>query len=177
MTWRSHIPPTQRADFRAIERKAKADHRKESKAERLERARVAQQSAMDRARDPRRRDEPFLRFVRLCPCLICTIEGNRQATRTEAAHVRRAYPGERGWRDVGAGETPHDFRALPQCVEHHREGEDAQHNHDNHDWYAERGVYPPEVCAELMQAHLAGADPVEAVEIIAARCRNDRRPA
>jgi hypothetical protein len=171
MTWRNYIPADLRREFRQIERQAKADARKESRADRIERARIAQQSVMDRARDPRRRDEPFLRFVRLCPCIVCAVEDRQQASRTEAAHVRRAYPSELGWRAVGGAEKPHDARALPLCVEHHRQGEDAQHNRDSHDWYADHGIYPPQVCAELMRAHLTGADPVEAVETIAAEIR------
>lgn len=169
--WRNHIPEDQRRGFRETERQAKADARKETAAERKARARAVHDSALERARDPHRPNQPFLRFVRRCPCLFCAIEDRVQVTATEAAHVRRAYPHEHGWRPVGGGETPHDHRVLPQCVEHHREGEDAQHAHDNHDWYADRGVYPPEVCAELMRAHLAGADPVEAVETIAAAIR------
>lgn len=171
--WRNHIPEDRRRDFREIERQARADARRASKAEKLEMARTAHDSALDNARDPHRPNGPFLRFVRRCPCLFCALEDRQQVTNTEAAHVRRSYPNQRGWRPVGAGETPHDFRALPQCVEHHREGEDAQHAHDNHDWYADRGVYPPEVCAELMQAHLAGADPVETIKAIAETIRRD----
>lgn len=149
----------------------KANKKARSKSLNLEVAKAALDGVTAKFREPHKQDEPYLRFLRLCPCLFCRIKEREQAMPTEAAHVRRAYPRERGWRPVGGGETPHDFRALPQCVEHHRQGKDAQHAHDNHDWYADRGVYPPEVCAELMRAHLAGADPVEAVETIAAEIR------
>jgi hypothetical protein len=153
-------------------RTAKKTAAKESKADRLARARVALQSAEKNARKPRERNGAFLSWLRAGRCLACAIRGGAQVQRTDAAHIRRSYP-ETGWRPVGGAEKPSDFRAIGLCRRDHED----QHLHDNHGWYADLGIYPPDVCAELMRAHLAGADPVEAVETIAAQIRAERSQA
>lgn len=64
-------------------------------------------------RDPRRHDLGFLNFLRSRPCCICGLPA-------EAAHIRIGL--------TGMQTKPHDSRAVPLCVRHHREGPEAQHS-------------------------------------------------
>lgn len=91
-------------------------------------------------RDPRQKNGAYLSALRTAPCLFCAIAARVQVARTEAAHVKTGYPeAGRGWRHFGVQEKSHDWRALPSCTTCHREGRDAQHNHSEAAWYAERG--------------------------------------
>ena len=163
MTWVNRLSPEAKAEVRQA-RKAQAQDDKKRK---LERAREVLKATESKFRQPRKRDAAFLNWLRRAPCLVCAIRGTAQVDRTEAAHVRRAYP-EPGWRPVGGAEKPSDVRALPQCRACHVE----QHQHDNHGFYSDLGIYPPTVCAELKAAQEAGADPVETVETVAAAIRS-----
>lgn len=173
MVWRSQITDSADKDILRkadrIRRDAQRVERKIAKATKLERARLALQTAETKFRQPRQRDAAYLSWLRRAPCLFCEIRGTVQIGRTEAAHVRRSYP-EPGWRPVGAAEKPSDFRCLPQCPACHA----WQHQHDNHGFYAELGIYPPSVCAELKSEQEAGADPVETIQNIAAEIRGQK---
>lgn len=174
MTWKTRV--TDSADKHIlrqadrIRRDAQKVERKIAKATKLERARAALATKEAQFRKPRERNGAFLSWLRQGPCLVCAIKGFVQVGRTEAAHIRRSYP-EPGWRPVGGAEKPSDFRAVGLCPGHHRTGPDAQHSRDSAGWYADHGIYPPAVCAELKAAQEAGADPAEAVEQIAATAR------
>jgi hypothetical protein len=67
-----------------------------------------------RQREPRVRDERYLRFIRSLPCCICG------GINTEAAHLRIGSINY-GKRDTGMGEKSSDKWALPLCNAHHRE--------------------------------------------------------
>lgn len=166
MTYLRHLD----ADARKAVRAAKKKAAQESKAVRLARARDLLKAKEASFRQPRERDPKFLSWLRKAPCLSCEIGCLVQVGRTEAAHVRRAYP-EPGWRPVGGAEKPSDFRALPLCTTCHV----SQHERDNHDWYAERGIYPPEVCAQLKRAQEAGADPTEIIQQVADEANREVR--
>jgi hypothetical protein len=70
-----------------------------------------------RQREPRKRDEKHLRFIRSLPCCICG------AIDTEAAHLRIGSINH-GKRETGGGERPSDIWCLPLCNQHHREQHD-----------------------------------------------------
>jgi hypothetical protein len=166
MSYLRHMSPEARAELRRAKRIAS----EEDQARRTARAKDVLSSIAPGRRQPRERKPAFLSWLRACPCLACAIAGTPQTTRTEAAHVRRAYP-DRGWRPVGGAEKPSDHRALPLCAWDHRTGPWAQHNDDSAAWYAERGIYPLTVCAALLDGHESDADPVEIIQTLAAECR------
>jgi hypothetical protein len=83
-------------------------------------------------REPRVKDEPYLRMMRLQQCIVC---GDN--TSVEAAHIRYA---ERSVckRQVGKSEKPHDHFTVPLCSECHRE----QHSMNERKWWAIKGIDP-----------------------------------
>lgn len=99
--------------------------------------------------EKRQTDPAYLQWLRRQRCVICAREGRRQAAPTEAAHVRCGYAGEPGWKPTGMMARPHDWRAVPLCSDHHREGPDAQHKSNERAWWERHGLYPPTLCAEL----------------------------
>jgi hypothetical protein len=98
------------------------------------------------------RDNPFLAYVRRQPCEICGT-----TSQVEAAHVRSSYQ-EPGWTPTGMQVKPSDFRCLPLCAAHHREGPDAQHRSNERTWWQAHDIYPPYRCAELYDDFTAGKD-------------------
>jgi|SRR5882672_8208337 len=68
-----------------------------------------------RQRQPRQRDENYLRHIRTLPCCIC---GDN--TSVEAAHLRVGSIND-DKRDTGGGERPSDQWAVPLCGTHHRQ--------------------------------------------------------
>lgn len=164
MSYLRHLDAEARNAVRAAKKKAS----QEDKARKLARARDLLKAKEASFRKPRERDGAFLSWLRHGLCLTCEINYWPQVGRTEAAHVRRAYP-EPGWRPVGRAEKPSDFRALPLCRGCHT----SQHKRDSHDWYAEHGIYPPRVCEALKLAQTSGAHPIEAVQQIATEVRRE----
>lgn len=53
-------------------------------------------------------------------------------------------------------EKPHDARCTPLCVDCHLNGKHAQHRTNETQWWADLGIYPPDLCAALMDAFKAG---------------------
>ncbi len=101
-------------------------------------------TAFARIKRPRQMAPEHLRFIHGLPCLICGTPG-------EAAHVRYgSIP--HGKRPTGAGERPSDRWTVPICPAHHREGPDAQHNHNEADWWRRHGIDPLIVAALLWAA-------------------------
>lgn len=96
-----------------------------------------------RQRQPRERDEPHLRFVRMQPC--CLPFCKRPA---EAAHLRMSNMSI-GKEMTGKGEKPHDKFTVPLCPYHHREGTDAQHKSNEREWWVMRGLNPWAIAASL----------------------------
>lgn len=90
---------------------------------------------------PRKPCVEHLRFVHDQPCLICGAPG-------EAAHVRYASAAH-GKVETGAGRRPDDRWVVPLCPAHHREGADAQHNHNERDWWEQHGIDPLVIAALL----------------------------
>lgn len=96
-----------------------------------------------RQRDPRQRDERHLEFVRQQPC--CLSFCKRQA---EPAHLRMDNLAI-GKELTGKGEKPHDRFTVPLCPYHHRIGVDCQHNSNEREWWAMRGIDPWKIAASL----------------------------
>ena len=103
-------------------------------------------------KQPRERNNIYLAWIRRCPCVQCgTTRG------VEAMHIRSGYP-EAGWPSTGMQTKPSDFRTAPGCAACHRDGPDAQHRMNERAWWERLGIYPPDLCAALQAAFLAGQD-------------------
>lgn len=166
MTYLRHLDAETKGKLRAAKRKAA----QESKADRLKRARELLAAKETALRKPRERDNEHLQFVRRARCIACLVLGEAQTTPTRAAHIRCSYPAP-GWPYTGKAEKPSDHRTAPLCDMHHTDGPDAQHKANERDWWARLRIDPPALCAALVAARKASADPVEAVESIAASIR------
>lgn len=142
-----------RIEARLRELKARRDA--DAKA-RAKVARKARSKAIDRSRPEQRkerqRDNGYLSWLRRLPCVCC---GSRQ--RVEAAHVRAGYAAA-GWSPTGMMQKPDDQRAVPLAADCHREGPHAQHRTNERAWWAELGIDPPDLCADLIAAYEAGED-------------------
>lgn len=90
-------------------------------------------------RQPRKKDEKHLEFVRSLPCLVC---GDN--TSTEAAHVRYGWR-KAAKRDVGKSEKPDDKWTLPLCGRCHR----TQHDEGERMFWHARVIDPIFVCLAL----------------------------
>lgn len=169
MTFHRFLSAEGKAEVQAAKKKAAQD----SKARKLERARLALATKEAQFRKPRERDNEHLKYVRRLPCVACLALGEEQTTPTRAAHIRCSYP-EAGWPYTGKAEKPSDLRTAPVCDNHHTDGPDAQHKAKERDWWARLGIYPPAMCAALVAARKAGADPVEIIQQIAAEIRKNK---
>ena len=104
-------------------------------------------SQLSTARTPRVKDSAYLNWIRTLPCTACGKHGPSQA-----AHIRSGYP-EHGWRPTGMAEKPSDWRTAPLCRDCHVDGPKAQHKGNERDWWAGLEIYPPDLCAELMDRY------------------------
>ncbi len=84
-----------------------------------------------RQREPRKKDERRLAWLRTQPCVICG------AINTEAAHIRVGSIGH-GKRDTGMAEKPSDKWTVSLCNWHHRR----QHAMNELDFWREVGMDP-----------------------------------
>ena len=85
-----------------------------------------------RQRDPRIRDEIYLRYIRRQPCCICGDD-----TSVEAAHLKvGSINGDK--RDTGGAEKSSDKWALPLCGRHHKE----QHRMNELEFWISYGIDP-----------------------------------
>lgn len=84
-----------------------------------------------RQRQPRVRNERYLRWLRERPCCLCG------GIDTEAAHIRSSSE-RRSKRSTGGQEKPSDQWALPLCNRHHRE----QHGMNELEFWEIRGINP-----------------------------------
>lgn len=112
-----------------------------------------------RQRDPRVRDKAHLGKVARLPCLACLIRRGAVVRPVEVCHIKIGYP-EAGWRAFGHAEKAHDWRTIGMCRNCHREGANAQHQNRGGDerWFwAQLAIYPPDLCAALVDAFAAGA--------------------
>lgn len=129
---------------------------------------------MSLGRDPRWRSPPYLGWIAGLPCIAHMARTAQIKHEVQVAHVRASYPEEEGWREVGKGEKPHDWRTLPLCVRCHLDGPEAQHKSNEAEWYERLGIYPPDVCAALMVAYQAGMPGHPIIARFAARARAQR---
>ena len=97
------------------------------------------------ARTPRVKDAAYLNWIRTLPCTACGKHGPSQA-----AHIRSGYS-EAGWRSTGMAEKPSDWRTAPLCRDCHLDGPKAQHRTGEASWWRELGIYPPDLCRDLME--------------------------
>jgi hypothetical protein len=122
-----------------------------------------------RQREPRVRDKRHLGRVARLPCIACLIRRGARVWPVHVAHIRCSYP-EEGWREVGAGEKPHDWRTAPLCPRCHLWGVDGQHPAgDERAWWAALEVYPPDFCRALVEAFSCGQSGDKALQRFADR--------
>lgn len=91
----------------------------------------------------REREEGHLAWIRTLPCVL---RGRRGGV--EAAHIRFADP-IYGKPETPAGKKPDDRWTVPLHHEEHRTGNDAQHNSNEREWWARRGLDPVAIAAAL----------------------------
>jgi hypothetical protein len=80
------------------------------------------------------REPAYLAAVRTLPCLSCGMEPS------EAAHVRFASAAY--GKASGLGKKPEDRWVLPLCASDHRLARTAQHNRNEHAFWADLGINP-----------------------------------
>jgi hypothetical protein len=88
------------------------------------------------------RNEPYLKLVRACPCLMCGLDPCG-----EAAHVRFASAAY--GKASGLQKTPPDQWALPVCGDDHRVARHAQHNRNEQEFWASLGINALATCVKL----------------------------
>jgi hypothetical protein len=102
--------------------------------------------AGDEAARPRKddgeKDGAYLANVRACPCLVCGLDPCG-----EAAHVR--FASAAFGKASGLNKKPPDRFSLPVCGDDHRIAKTAQHNRNEHEFWASLGIQPLPLCAEL----------------------------
>jgi hypothetical protein len=96
-----------------------------------------------RQRDPRQEDAKHLAYVRTQPCCLpfCKREAEPAHLRMENLAIGKDMTGTR--------EKPHDRYTVPLCPYHHRLGVDCQHNRNEREWWAMRGINPWAIAASL----------------------------
>ena len=53
-------------------------------------------------------------------------------------------------------EKPDDRRTVPLCRDCHLDGPKAQHRTNERAWWEALGIYPPDLCADLIASYEAG---------------------
>ena len=163
MSWRKYTQTDELRIVRAaevIERRARNLERRARKAEREARAECVDRSGLTDARQPRLRDHAYLAWIRRARCLACAVRG-LETRPVDAAHCRLALADD-GWRESGLGRKPDDWKVTPWCRPcHERQGRGERA------FWAALGLYPPEVCRTLRHLYEQGADPDEAVLVVA----------
>lgn len=130
----------------------KARQRKERKAAAIKHVQAWKASTLAQPKAVRERDNVYLAWIRRLPCICCgTTRG------VEAMHIRAGYPAD-GWAPTPMQRKPSDDRTAPGCASCHREGPDAQHRMNERAWWERLGIHPPELCAALRAAFLAGGE-------------------
>lgn len=159
MSWRNYAQSDELRIVRAaetIERRARRLQRRARKAEREARAELVDRSGATDARQPRLRDNAYLAWIRHARCLACAVCG-LESRPVDAAHCRLAFADE-GWREPGRGRKPDDWKTTPWCRPcHERQGRGERA------FWAQLGLYPPEVCRTLRHLYEQWAEPDEAV--------------
>lgn len=100
-----------------------------------------------RQKQPRQKDRKYLLWIKNLPCIICALRG-RLNSPCDAAHLRYGDP-DQGKRPTGMQEKPDDKWCLPLCDQHHRNGQEAQHNHAEREWWANMNIDPVRLCGLL----------------------------
>lgn len=116
---------------------------------------------MTRQREPRLRNELYLRWVRRLPCVRCAWNG-RFNVPSEAAHCKLAIAAH-GWRGWGLSERSDDTKALPLCSRCHRTDNDAQHTSSERKFWDAMCICPACLSEALLSAYLADASGMEVI--------------
>lgn len=114
-----------------------------------------------RQKQPRKKDDSHLRWLRGLPCLVTGAYG------VDPAHIRYGDP-KYFKRAAGGGEKPDDKWAVPMCREQHN----LQHSMNEQDYWRSVGIDPLAVALQLW-AH-SGND--ETGEKIIAQARKASAP-
>ena len=88
----------------------------------------------EQQRQPRRRNQEYLGYIRTLPCCI---PGCGDNTTVEAAHLRVGSIND-GKRYTGMAEKSSDIWAVPLCGRHHRQ----QHDMNEREFWASYGIDP-----------------------------------
>ena len=105
-----------------------------------------------RQRQPRKKSQGHLGYIRTLPCLITGNLG------VEAAHVRYASQFY-GKRECGKSEKPDDCWTVPLCPEWHRK----QHAMNEQKFWLERGIDP---CAVALRLYSMSGDVSAGIDFI-----------
>lgn len=107
---------------------------------------------MLRQREPRRRDRPYVLWIKGLPCVACAV-GGKANLNSEAAHCKLAIAAH-GWREGGSAEKIHDERCLPLCATHHR-GRNGEHDSGMRQFWDRLGICPGCLAEALLAAYTA----------------------
>lgn len=128
---------------------------------------------MTRQREPRRKDRPYLGWIKGLPCVACAVRGQVN-TQSEAAHCKLAIAAH-GWREAGVQEKSNDRRSLPLCAHHHR-GAGGEHDAGARSFWDRLGVCPACLAEALASAYDAQESGSKVIwEAVRAR-RRDGKP-
>ena len=114
-----------------------------------------QSSGALRQREPRVRNAKHMGLVARLPCLGCLTQRGTLVRPVHVCHIRTGFHGEDGWRAVGAGEKPSDFRTWPGCPRCHLVD---QHGGSERAFWRALRIYPPAFCAALVKDFSRGGD-------------------
>ncbi len=99
-----------------------------------------------RQRLPRIIDKKYKGYIAALPCVILN------SRPVEVAHLRSGSPLYKK-RPTGMAEKPSDKWTLPLSAEMHRLSNDAQHNHNELEWWASHHINPFELCIDLQKVY------------------------
>lgn len=94
---------------------------------------------MIRQREPRKRDQPYMMWIKTLPCVGCACTG-RHVGPTEAAHCKLGIAAH-GWREGGVQEKSDDRKTLPLCPGCHR-GNGGEHLLGQRAYWDRLGICP-----------------------------------
>lgn len=141
----------------AIKRREDKERRKARKEAAIKHVQAWAKSNVAKPKAVREQNKTYLAWIRRLPCIQCgTTRG------VEAMHIRAGYPAD-GWPPTPMQRKPSDVRTAPGCASCHREGPNAQHRANERAWWDRLGIHPPELCAALQAAFLAGGDGAEVI--------------
>jgi hypothetical protein len=153
---RASITREQREQLQALDAEKRALLRPAKEAARLERkavrkAQPKREKRVDHQNTKPNRgrviDKAYKGFIAQLPCIATLAREKREAYGVHVAHVRHSYP-HPGWGNPGLQRKPDDWRTLPLLPAEHA----AQHAMNEGLFYAQIGIYPPDLCRDLQEA-------------------------